>query len=104
MQCMSPVSIRDLRGPLDAFLKKVEGADGDDWLRAFNRFLRKEDPWIDTTATKWTVTSKGGRVRDLLATFQESGIYVSKNALEVLEPSDRRRSPFPVTKGVIYNL
>ncbi len=37
--------LSEVRGPRDAFEEKLAGEDGAVWLTAFNRFLRKENPW-----------------------------------------------------------
>ena len=36
---------RDLSGPLGTFFDRCSGQEGGDWLSAFNKFLRKENPW-----------------------------------------------------------
>jgi len=43
---MLGVALRDARGPLKDLLEKLSGEDGVNWLRAFNKFLRREDPWL----------------------------------------------------------
>ena len=40
---MLPLS--DLRGPRDTLETNLAGKDGQEWLDALNRFLRKENPW-----------------------------------------------------------
>lgn len=32
-------------GPITTLMKNMSGDDGEQWLTAFNRFLRKENPW-----------------------------------------------------------
>jgi hypothetical protein len=34
--------------PLQDFMKKLSGSEGQIWLKAFKRFLRKENPWGTT--------------------------------------------------------
>lgn len=43
-------------GPLNDFLSKLAGSDGEMWLKAFKRFLRKENPWGSKFPVRWTVT------------------------------------------------
>jgi len=38
-----PLSV--IRGPRDSLEEKLAGEDGEQWLKALNRFLRKENPW-----------------------------------------------------------
>jgi|GEM_PF-842094 len=38
-------ALREISGPLSDFHIKLAGKHGDVWLRAFKKFLRKEDPW-----------------------------------------------------------
>ena len=44
--------VRELPGLLQDFLKKVFGEKGKEWLDAFKRFLRKENPWPKTIGSK----------------------------------------------------
>ncbi len=73
---MLPLSA--IRGPRDAFEEKLAGDDGPMWLAAFNRFLRKENPWA-TRLIRWTLTI-GGKGKDALLTELEAngrkiGVY-----------------------------
>ncbi|OGL74276.1 hypothetical protein A3C96_00415 [Candidatus Uhrbacteria bacterium RIFCSPHIGHO2_02_FULL_60_10] len=42
---MSKITLCDARGPLNDVTDKLSGEDGDLWLAAFKRFLRRENPW-----------------------------------------------------------
>ncbi|MEK7452327.1 MAG: hypothetical protein AAB664_03225, partial [Patescibacteria group bacterium] len=42
-------------GPMKDFFTKLAGSDGMMWLAAFNRFLRKENPW-SKFAVRFVVT------------------------------------------------
>lgn len=39
------VTLRDVSGPFADFTTKLSGENGQQWLDAFKRFLRKENPW-----------------------------------------------------------
>lgn len=55
------MALRDVSGPLEDFLKKLLGEEGGQWLSAFKKFLRKENPWEkllfkhDKTHDGWTL-------------------------------------------------
>ncbi|MEK7498614.1 MAG: hypothetical protein AAB611_02005 [Patescibacteria group bacterium] len=38
-------ALAEVAGPLKDFAEKLGGSDGNNWLDAFKRFLRKENPW-----------------------------------------------------------
>lgn len=42
---MSRLALCNVRGPLTDLLEKLSGEDGDQWLRALNKMLRRENPW-----------------------------------------------------------
>ncbi len=42
---LGKLPLSEIRGPRDAFEEKLAGEDGEKWLEAFKRFLRKENPW-----------------------------------------------------------
>jgi len=39
------MALRDVSGPLEDFSKKLLSEEGGQWLSAFKKFLRKENPW-----------------------------------------------------------
>jgi len=39
------MALRDVNGPLEDFFKKLLSEEGGQWLSAFKKFLRKENPW-----------------------------------------------------------
>lgn len=41
----SASALANVAGPLEDFAKKLGGKQGEQWLAAFKRFLRKEEPW-----------------------------------------------------------
>lgn len=52
MSNMLGVTLRDVRGPLADFNDKLAGENGEEWLKEFNKFLRKEPTW-DSKAADW---------------------------------------------------
>ena len=42
---MSRLLLCDAREPVNDLLEHLAGEEGDYWLKAFNKFLRKENPW-----------------------------------------------------------
>ncbi len=45
MENMLGSALTAVVGPMKDFYEKLGGADGERWLEAFKRFLRKEEPW-----------------------------------------------------------
>ena len=41
------LSLSDVQGPMNELQSRLGGNDGQLWLDAFKRFLRKENPWIN---------------------------------------------------------
>lgn len=46
------LALHDVRGPLNDLNEKLCGEEGPLWLAAFNRFLRKENPWEQQEPTR----------------------------------------------------
>jgi len=42
---MTRLALCDVSGPLTDLFQKLSGEDGEQWLRALNKMLRKENPW-----------------------------------------------------------
>ncbi len=42
---MLGLALRDVRGLLNDLMEKLCGEEGEVWLKAFKKFLRKENPW-----------------------------------------------------------
>lgn len=49
-QGMLGVSVHDARGVVSDLLEKLGGPNGEEWLTALKRFLRKENPWDGKSA------------------------------------------------------
>lgn len=67
---------------LKDFMDKLSGSDATTWLRAFRRFLKKENPWSKFTA-RWVVTL--GVQNSPEAYSKALGKNVSAHTLDVLE-------------------
>lgn len=48
---MAKIALCDARGLLNALIDTLSGEDGDRWLAALARFLRKENPWGDFSSS-----------------------------------------------------
>ena len=54
------LTLREVRGPLDALNKNLTSKDAKEWLSALNKFLRKENPWKEVVKkTKKLLKSLG---------------------------------------------
>ncbi len=47
---LSKVLVRELPGLMRDFMKKVLGENGQEWIEAFKRFLKKQNPWPETSS------------------------------------------------------
>ena len=45
---LGTISVKDLHGPWTDFMEKLQTEDAQEWFSAFKRFLRKENPWVET--------------------------------------------------------
>lgn len=43
------LTVNQLRGPMNQLLTNLQGANGQEWLTAFNLFLRREPTWVRVT-------------------------------------------------------
>lgn len=50
MEKHAQLTARDIHGPFMQLLTNLQGDDGQQWLNALNKFLRKENPWPASTA------------------------------------------------------
>lgn len=85
------LALQDVNGPLTAFLQKLGGKHGDEWLQAFKRFLRKENPWpkpisLDDIQVFKTIRLGTGlkSADDFLDAFKQVGCRVSDWARDIL--------------------
>ena len=49
---MSRLALCDVSGPLTDLLQKLSGEDGEQWMRALNKMLRKENPQEESAIWK----------------------------------------------------
>ncbi|MCL5407035.1 MAG: hypothetical protein M1429_00860 [Patescibacteria group bacterium] len=49
---LSKTLVRELPGLMRDFMKKVLGDNGQEWIEAFKRFLKKQNPWSDASSSK----------------------------------------------------
>ena len=56
---MLGIALRDVRGLLGNLMDKLCGADGEIWLEAFKKFLRKENPWVSPNFQTWKTIRLG---------------------------------------------
>lgn len=75
-------ALAQVAGPMKDFFTKLAGSDGMMWLYAFNRFLRKENPW-PKFAVRWIVTL--GVQKSPEAYEEALGKNVSKWARDILK-------------------
>lgn len=47
---LSETLVRELPGLMRDFMKKVLGDNGEEWIEAFKRFLKKQNPWPEATS------------------------------------------------------
>ena len=71
------VALCEARGPLNSLNDVLAGENGEEWLAALKRFLRKENPWVEPRDTLWqTDYQKAGRtvtLRELLDAAPKAG-------------------------------
>ncbi|MDO8577455.1 MAG: hypothetical protein Q7R55_01130 [Candidatus Wildermuthbacteria bacterium] len=70
-------ALAEVAGPLKDFAERLEGSRGIQWLGAFKRFLRKEEPWPKFTPWKTVKLGMEHRAQD----FDAKGIRVSQDVL-----------------------
>lgn len=52
MKNMLDISLQEAIGPIKTLIERLTGENGKQWLVAFKRFLRKEDPWANSLMFK----------------------------------------------------
>lgn len=82
-------ALAKVAGPLKDFVEKLGGEDGEKWLEALKRFLRKEEPWPTPEFPVWRMVRVGGlggsrtdlTAQYLLRVLTEYGIVFDKSSL-----------------------
>ncbi|OGB73302.1 hypothetical protein A3K24_00265 [candidate division Kazan bacterium RIFCSPHIGHO2_01_FULL_44_14] len=81
------VLVSDVKGEFTDLLAKLGGSNGEDWHKALDRFLRRENPWEHEKLPTWkNIRVPGNHLlsgREFLSHFQELNI-------KVLHPWPRR--------------
>jgi len=80
-------ALRTVCGPLGDLNQKLSGSNGEEWLTALKRFLRKENPWDGaTTFPVWKTVTLGTfkDVKSLKKALEEKGFRIGDWAADVL--------------------
>lgn len=91
------LSLSETQGPRRELEDRLASKQGRMWLQAFNRFLRRENPW--GTPITLDVTTDGRTGEQWVASLEEQGNRVSHYTKELL-----RSEKFVTTNGVTYQL
>jgi hypothetical protein len=80
--------LSEVRGPRDDLETRLAGADGEFWLQALKRFLRKEDPWVTPDFTVWKTIKLGihDNLDALRSVLKEADCKVSDWAYDIIRP------------------
>ncbi len=80
-------ALRTVCGPLGDLNQKLSGPNGEEWLTALKRFLRKENPWDGAvTFPTWKTITLGAfqDVKSLTEALEKNGFRVSDWASGIL--------------------
>ena len=82
--------LSEIRGPRGDFEEKLAGADGSQWLAAFKRFLRRENPWELTACNfmTWKTIKLGTGIKtadDFRRAFKATGCRIGNLASDILD-------------------
>ncbi|MBI2042127.1 MAG: hypothetical protein HYT20_03905 [Candidatus Nealsonbacteria bacterium] len=81
-------ALAKVAGPLKDFAEKLSGEQGERWLEAFKRFLRKEEPWPKFPVWKTIKLGTGLKTADdFRKVLKGNGFEVSDWANDILEKS-----------------
>lgn len=75
------VTLEEYTRPLEEFHKRLNGDNAREWLDAFKRFLRKEEPWIISSKWKnniWTLARVGLKkpLQELITEIKKRGFKI----------------------------
>lgn len=84
--------LQDVSGPLTDFLKKLGSAQGEEWLRRFKKFLRKENPWETPEGFMEIKVSAYRSVKTLRKALVDGGVHISNWADDILGKTKLSRS------------
>ncbi len=91
------LSLSEVRGPKNDLDEKLASKQGHMWLRALNRFLRRENPW--GIPQNIEVTTRGRTGEQCITSLEEQNFRLGSYGKELL-----RSEAFIATNGTIYNL
>lgn len=86
------LSLSDVRGPIVDLLEKLDGRDGEGWLRGLNKFLRKENPWEKPEGFMEIEVGAYRSVKSLRKAVEDAGMRVSDWADDILGKTKLSRS------------
>jgi len=87
MKNMLGIALRDVRGLLNDLTEKLCGEDGEIWLEAFKKFLRKENSWKVGTFKVWKTIKLGTGLKTddaFRKALKAGGHYISDWANDIL--------------------
>lgn len=89
--------LSEVRGPRNDLDEKLASKQGPMWLRAFNKFLRRENPWGIPTIIEITTNGRSGE--EFITDLEKQGYNVGDYAKQLLRGKD-----FIVCDGTTYKL
>jgi len=84
---LGSLPLSEVRGPKGDLDEKLAGSEGEMWLTAFKRFLRKENPWmVAKFSVRWVVTLGLHKTPKAYEQALESSDFkISNFALDILK-------------------
>jgi hypothetical protein len=86
------LTLSDARGPLADLLEKLDGPSGEDWMRGFKKFLRKENPWEKLKTFKVIEIGTYKSVKPLRKALEKSGARIGDWAGVILNKTKLSKS------------
>ena len=89
------LALSDVQGPLVDLLERLDGRDGELWLKWLKKFLRKENPWEKHKVFKTIKIGTFRHTKTLIEALTVSSNKIHRlaaEALEVIELSELKQS------------
>jgi hypothetical protein len=86
------LTLPEVGGPLTDFVKKLESDQGEEWLRGFKKFLRKENPWEKPETFKIIEIGTYKDVKSLRKALEQSGARIGDWASNILNKTKLSKS------------
>jgi hypothetical protein len=83
---LGKLPLSEIQGPRDDLEQRLAGDDGEKWLAALKRFLRKENPWPEQLVIPRVVGIDSSEI--LIADWVREFFYPEPEALNLAELSD----------------